>query len=184
MSIDKLKEKKDVSITWRHYPLHPSIPNEGLKIKDGSDNETNANRKAYSEHLESQFRAQGLKLVSRKVISNSRMAQELAAWAVSQKFGAKIHIKLFEAYFVDKKNLGDIPTLLEITKSAGLDPHLAKQALENRAFADEVNKDWEFARENGITGVPTFHAKDLFLYGMQPYEVLERFYNNLRRKVT
>ena len=40
----------------------------------------------------------------------------------------------------------------------------------------------EFARENGITGVPTFHAKDLFLYGSQPYEVVERFYNNLRRK--
>ena len=110
------------------------------------------------------------------------MAQELAAWANSQEVDSKIHVKLFEAYFGDKKNLGDVPTLLEIAKSAGLDPQLAKQALENRAFADEVNRDWEFARENGITGVPTFHAKDLFLYGSQPYEVLERFYNNLRRK--
>ena len=94
----------------------------------------------------------------------------------------KTKSSLFEAYFGDKKDLGDVPTLLEIAKSAGLDPQLAKQALENRAFADEVNRDWEFARENGITGVPTFHAKDLFLYGSQPYEVLERFYNNLRRK--
>lgn len=110
------------------------------------------------------------------------MAQELAAWADSQDTENKIHIKLFEAYFVDQKNLGDIPTLLEIAKSSGLDPDLAEQALEKRAFADQVNQDWEFARENGITGVPTFHAKDFFLYGSQPFEVLERFYNNLRKK--
>ena len=83
---------------------------------------------------------------------------------------------------IDQKNLGDIPTLLEITRSAGLDPNLAEQALENRAFADQVNRDWEFARENGITGVPTFHAKNFFLYGSQPFEVLERFYNNLKKK--
>ncbi len=125
---------------------------------------------------------QGLKFVRRHQISNSRMAQELAAWADSQDTENKIHIKLFEAYFVDQKNLGDIPTLLEIAKSSGLDPDLAEQALEKRAFADQVNQDWEFARENGITGVPTFHAKDFFLYGSQPFEVLERFYNNLRKK--
>ena len=182
MSIDKLKAEKDVAITWRHYPLHPTIPKEGLKIKDRANRSANANREAYSEHLENQFRLQGIKFVRRDIISNSRMAQELAAWANSQEIDSKIHIKLFEAYFGDKKNLGDVPTLLEIAKSAGLDPQLAKQALENRAFADEVNRDWEFARENGITGVPTFHAKDLLLYGSQPYEVLERFYNNLRRK--
>ena len=182
MSIDKLIEEKDVSIKWRHYPLHPRIPKEGLKIKDQGDKQDKANRRAYSEHLENQFQMQGLKFVRRDLISNSRMAQELAAWADSQDAENKIHIMLFEAYFVDQKNLGDIPTLLRITESAGLDPYLAEQALEKRSFADEVNQDWEFARENGITGVPTFHAKDLFLYGSQPFEVLERFYNNLKNK--
>ena len=112
MSIDKLIEEKDVSIKWRHYPLHPRIPREGLKVKDQGDKQDKANRRAYSEHLENQFQTQGLKFVRRDLISNSRMAQELAAWADSQDAENKIHIMLFEAYFVDQKNLGDI--LIEI----------------------------------------------------------------------
>ena len=102
MSIDKLKAEKDVAITWRHYPLHPTIPKEGLKIKDRANRSANANREAYSEHLENQFRLQGLKFVRRDIISNSRMAQELAAWANSQEIDSKNHVKLFEAYFGDK----------------------------------------------------------------------------------
>ena len=83
-AIDKLKEEKDVSIKWRHYPLHPRIPKEGLKVKDRGDKEEKANRRVYSEHLENQFQTQGLKFVRRDLISNSRMAQELAVWADSQ----------------------------------------------------------------------------------------------------
>ena len=47
-------------------------------------------------------------------------------------------------------------------------------------FAERVNMDWQRAWETGVTGVPTFTSRDLYVVGCQPYEVLERFVDHLR----
>jgi len=181
VSIEKLKKEKEVTIKWRHYPLHPEIPKEGLSIRNRKNDQDKESRRAYAQFMEDQMLTEGLPYRRRSDINNSRMAQELAAWADSQVEDDGFHHNLFKAYFADNKNIGDKETLLEIVAETGLDTELARKSLETRSYSDEVNRDWEFARENGITGVPTFFAKDLFLYGSQPYEVLERFYNNLAK---
>ncbi len=103
---------------------------------------------------------------------NSRLAQELAKWADSKPGFEKIHEALYQAYFVEGRNLANKEVLLEIAQSVGLPVEDARSVLEHRLFNDAVDTDFQKARSYGITGVPTFVAGGSKVVGAQPYEVL------------
>lgn len=180
MSVDKLREEKDVAIKWLNFPLHPETPPEGVLMKDLYRNRNREQAKAYGDHLRSLMTEAGLEYNRRTRLDNSRIAQELGAWSDTQMEGDEFHYAMFKAYFVDDRTISDPDTLIDIAGSVGLDKSEARKVIETRSFSPQVTEQWERAWENGITGVPTFVARDLFVYGCQPYEVLERFYNKLK----
>ena len=122
----------------------------------------------------------GLPYGKRSMTYNSRLAQELGGWADTQESSEDIHDLLFKSYFVENENINDIEVLVRLADKAGLDKKEARRILEGRIFSPQINQDWERAWESGITGVPTFSSRDLFVVGCQPYEVLEKFVNHLR----
>jgi predicted DsbA family dithiol-disulfide isomerase len=118
--------------------------------------------------------AEGLPYEPRTHTYNSRLAQELAKWADVQPGFEAIHDALYRAYFVEARNIGDLPVLVDIARSVELSPEAARRVLEERAFKDAVDADWNKARSSGITGVPTFVTGAHQVVGAQPYEVLEQ----------
>ena len=117
---------------------------------------------------------EGLPYGRRTHTYNSRLAQELGAWADTQKDGDRLHDALYRAYFVDARNIGDVAVLLDVVKSVGLDVDAAREVLETRRFKAEVDEDWAKSQAYGVTGVPTFVAGGHGVVGAQPYEVLEQ----------
>jgi predicted DsbA family dithiol-disulfide isomerase len=117
---------------------------------------------------------EGLPYGRRTHTYNSRLAQELGAWADTQEGGEALHDALYRAYFVEARNIGDIAVLLDVVAKAGLDVAGARAALETRRFKDTVDADWAKSRMYGVTGVPTFVAGGHGVVGAQPYEVLEQ----------
>ena len=117
---------------------------------------------------------EGLPYGERTHTFNSRLAQELGAWATTQVDGEGIHEALFQAYFVEGKNIGNIDILVDIAEAVGLSRSKARQMLVTRAFKDTVDADWQRATRLGVTGVPTFVAQGRGVVGAQPYEILER----------
>ena len=104
---------------------------------------------------------------------NSRLAQELSVWADSKNAGDRFHSEVFKAYFVDGKNIAQIPVLIEIASSLDLPRDEASEILETRAFKDAVDADWALSREKQITAVPTFVLNQDRLVGAQSYNALE-----------
>ena len=117
---------------------------------------------------------EGLPYGARSNTYNSRLAQELGSWADSQEGGEDLHMKIYQAYFVDDKNVGDVDVLVERAEAAGLDGTEARKVLEDRSFEAAVDEDWSKARQMGVTGVPTFAAGGAGVFGAQPYEALEQ----------
>ena len=158
---------------WVHFPLHPDTPPEGLALEA-----LFAGRGYDIPKMQAQMRArmaaEGLPYGERKMTYNSRLAQELAKWADSQPGGEVIHDALFQAYFVDGRNIGDREVLVRIAESVGLPGDKAREVIRTRSHSDLVDADWELARRYGITAVPTFVAGGRGVVGAQPYEVLER----------
>jgi len=170
--IERLKEEHGVRIKWIHFPLHPDTPREGRSLED-----LFAGRGYDIPKMQAQMRArmeaEGLPYGTRTMTYNSRLAQELGAWADTQPGGEAIHDALFRAYFVDARNIGDPEVLVEIARSVGLDADKAREVLEKRTHKAAVDADWDKSRQYGVTGVPTFVAGNRGVVGAQPYETLE-----------
>jgi predicted DsbA family dithiol-disulfide isomerase len=115
---------------------------------------------------------------------NSRLAQELGKCAEEREKGDAFHDAAFKAYFVHGKNIAQIPVLVELAESIGLDGDEARDVVEARTYMDAVDEDWTLARSLGITAVPTFHLSGQHLVGAQPYEMMEQFLiqNSVKRK--
>ena len=108
------------------------------------------------------MREAGLAYGDRNMTYNSRLAQELGAWADAETdHGGALHTKLFEAYFVDNKNIGEAAVLLALVAELGLPLARATEVLTNRLYSPEINAQWQRSWDNGITGVPTFLSHDL-----------------------
>lgn len=176
MSIEKLRANYPIETRWIHFPLHPDTPPEGRSLAEmfaGRDIEPVRAR------LKSLMAEAGLPYGERTHTYNSRLAQELGAWADTQPGGEAIHDALYRAYFVDAVNIGDSEALCRIAQSVGLDEVEARRVLATREFSARVDEDWQRSRATGVTGVPTFYASDLVVVGCQPYETLERFVQHL-----
>jgi len=168
-----------VRVKWVHFPLHPETPQEGRSLAD-----LFAGRGYDIPKMQAQMRArmqaEGLPYGNRSMTYNSRLAQELGAWADTQPGGEAIHDALFRAYFVDGLNIGDLEVLVTIAAKAGLPADKAREVLEKRSFKDAVDADWAKSREYGVTGVPTFVAGGYGVVGAQPYEALEQLATQAR----
>ena len=173
MRIEKLQAAYEIDTKLVHFPLHPDTPQEGREMA-GFYAQRGRDPEQMYQQMKERMDAEGLPYGRRTHTYNSRLAQELGKWADTQPGGGAIHDKLYRAYFVDARNIGDPNILVEIAQSVGLSADAARAVLTDRSFQQAVDADWAKAREYGITGVPTFVADRYGVVGAQPYEVLEQ----------
>jgi len=171
--VEKLKETFEVETVLVHFPLHPETPLEGRSMAEVYAGR-NIDPEAMYQRMKGLMDAEGLPYGRRTHTYNSRLAQELGKWADTQPGGAAIHDKLYQAYFVEARNIGDVGILVEIAQSVGLPADEARAVLAERRFKDAVDADWAKSHAYGVTGVPTFVAARYGVVGAQPYEVLEQ----------
>ena len=160
---------------WVHFPLHPETPQEGRALADLFAGRSETELKARQDQMRGLMAEEGLPYGDRTHTYNSRLAQEVGAWADTQEGGEAIHDAIYKAYFVEAKNIGDPNVLLNIVKANNLSVEEARKVIEERTFKDVVDEDWRKSHQMGVTGVPTFVAAGQGVVGAQPYETLEKF---------
>lgn len=179
--VKKLKENYDINVKLIHFPLHPDTPQEGRALMDlfscGPEEIQIKNMRMHGI-----MEADGLPFKDRSHTYNSRLAQEVGSYADTQPGGEKIHDKFYEAYFVDRRNIGDADVILDVVKSVGLDETAAKAVIDDRSYKDAVDADWAKSHSYGVTGVPTFVSEGQGVVGAQPYEALVEFVTTLGAK--
>ena len=110
----------------------------------------------------------------RHMTFNSRLAQELAKWGEGTAQSDALNLALYQAYFVDGQNIGDMEVLLRVVEEVGLEPEEAREVLEQGRMKTAVDGDWRHALNIGVSSVPTFAAGLKGVAGAQPYEQLAR----------
>jgi len=98
--------------------------------------------------------------------SNARPAAEAAQCAFAQGKFWEFHNRIFQ----NQSRLGT-ELYMEIAAEIGLDQLEFDQCFTSGQFADEVNRDFNAARELGITGTPSFFINGRPMVGAQPLEV-------------
>lgn len=170
---------RPVHLSWRPYMLDPTVPIEGANYKDYMRNkfgEGPSNKfKAMREMLEEKGPSLGIDFkfdnISRR--PNTLNAHRVIKWAQNNEdAGTEISEKLFEAFFTQGKDIGDITLLSRLAGEVGLDADLTKDLLEGDQDVKAVQEEIMFFRGLGISGVPTFIYNGQFaVQGAQDAEI-------------
>ncbi len=178
--IEKLKEKFNLDVEWEPFELHPETPKAGFKMDGLSFPReylemvmANVKRLADEDGLEIKFSGK---------LPNSRLALFISEFARKEGKFDKFHNLVFEKYWKEGKDIGDLSILLDLAESIGLSREKIVNYIESDEPIKRLNKNMFELGRCGINGVPTFLIGDQFVVGAQPYEVFENVIRNVLGK--
>ena len=170
MRAERLAEKYAVEFDAWAYDLRPGIPPEGLPREEASKGRTYP--PGYVDNMIATARDAGIDMKRPPLIPNTRKAHEATEYAKEHGKLLDFHRAVFKAYFEDEENIGDTEVLARIARDAGLDEAGLREALADGRYDAAVAEQMEWARQAGITGVPTTIVNDRFaIVGAQDYEL-------------
>jgi predicted DsbA family dithiol-disulfide isomerase len=116
----------------------------------------------------------GLRIVPPTRIPNSRLALEVAEFAKEKRRFREYHEAVFRAYWQKGVDIGDRERLFGLAVGAGLDTGDLESYLRSGRAEAKLNEYLREVLRQGIDGVPTFVIGDRKVVGAQPFDVLER----------
>lgn len=147
-------------ITWRPFQLNPDMPPEGisretyLAAKFGGQ----AHAKRINQGAVDAGAGIGIPFAFEKIrrTPNTLAAHRLIRFAQRAGRANELVDRLFEAYFIAGRDIGDRDTLVAIADESGLDAGAARDFLASSSERAEILADDAGARRLGINAVPCF----------------------------
>ena len=175
--IEKLKEKFELDIEWRPFEIHPETPKEGffidsLPFPQGYMEMVFANVARLADE-------DGLNLKFSDKLPNSRLALYISEFARKKGKFEDFHKLVFDAYWKEGKDIGNLSLLLDLAESIGLNKNEILSYIETDEPSKNLKDSLLELRKYGINGVPTFIIGDRMIVGAQSYEV----FTNVIQKV-
>ena len=173
-----LKKFPDTKFEISHTPfqLNPEMPAEGisrekyLQIKFGGKDYATPmyeNMKLKGQEAGIVFNLDKIKRTPNTVLSHLLII-------LSEKFNLQNQIKekIYQSYFIDGLDIGDINVLTDIAKQKNISEKIFKDFI-NEENIEQVNSKITIAKEKGISGVPFFEIGKEFIAGAQSILQLE-----------
>ena len=164
-------------IRWRPYQLDPSIPPEGIDRQDYLLRKFGDPQQIVAMHQ--RIVAQGIEdgiafnFVGIDRSPNTFDAHRLIRWASEVGLGEDVVENLFDAYFVQGRDIGDHAVLRDIAEHAGMRGEGVAKLLASTEAREEVTIEILQAQQMGIQGVPCFiFASKVAVQGAHPVETL------------
>ena len=174
--IEKLKEEYNLDVEWEPFELHPETPKKGFKMEGLSF------PKDYLEMVMANVKRladeDGLTLKFSGTLPNSQLALFVSEFARTKGKFDKFHKLVFETYWKEGKDIGDLSLLIDLAESVGLNKEEIIIYIKSDEPVNRMKKNMYELGRRGINGVPTFLIGDQFVIGAQPYEVFEQVINN------
>lgn len=116
-----------------------------------------------------------------KKTPNSFMSHKLLAYAYKKKKQAQVLESLFYQYFIEGSDIGNLETLIQISKQTNIYDEKIKNYFELNLDNKNLLNEQQQANKIGIKGVPCFiFNKKLVLNGAQSKEDFIQIINTLK----
>ena len=147
-------------IQWHPFQLNPDMPAEGMDRRaylEGKFGGKDGAVRAYAPVVE-HSKAAGLEInfEGMKRTPNTIDAHRLIHWAGIEHKQLDAVDALFQAYFVDARDIGDAEVLGDIADSIGMDASVVMRLLSSDADKEDIRTRDTQARQMGVNSVPTF----------------------------
>jgi predicted DsbA family dithiol-disulfide isomerase len=173
-----LKKFSNIKFDIRHIPfqLNPDMPVEGisrekyLEIKFGG--------KGYAapmyENMRLKAKESGMNFNLEKINKTPNTVLSHLLIILSEQFNLSNEIKekIYQSYFVDGLDIGNLDTLINIAKQNNISKNVFKEFI-NEKNIELVNSKILDAKEKNINGVPFFEIGKDFISGAQSSSQIE-----------
>ena len=147
-------------VSWHPFQLNPDLPSEGIDRRAYLEAKFGGPERAAQiyDRVRAAGRTVGIDFAFERIQRqpNTRDAHRLISWAQSRGSAEELVERLFRAYFLEGRFVGDRGVLAEIAGEAGLAVDDAGAYLESGAGADTIDAMDRRVRELGVSGVPFF----------------------------
>lgn len=175
-------------VQWHPFQLNPDMPREGMDRRDyleGKFGGKDGAVRAYAPVVE-QAKSAGLEInfEGMQRTPNTLDAHRLIHWAgIESKQTAAVDA-LFDAYFVQARDIGDHDVLGDIADGIGMDASVVRKLLALDTDRQGIQDRDAHSRKMGVSSVPTFivagkHA----VPGAQPPDLWAQIISELKEQL-
>lgn len=182
-SLDAYQETRagDLDIDWRPFDLRSQKrgPDGEIdhSVDDGKDEAYFDQVRQNVARLKTEYDAEEMLDLDDLPDEVDSFDAQVASWYVSAEHPDRwldFDEAIFEALWVDGRDIGDVDVLAEIADSVGLDGEEVRSAVADEDRRDRLRERFADAQRDGVTGVPTFAYEGHAARGAVPPEQLER----------
>ncbi len=152
--LEQLRKEFEITLSACAFDLRPGIPPEGIAREEASRGRTYP--PGYIENLRQTALDAGIEMKRPSLVPNTRKAHEATEFARDNGGDLwAVHRALFRAYFEEEQNIGHTDVIVGVCEGVGIDSGALREALDAGRYREEIEKQMEWGRANGVTGVPT-----------------------------
>lgn len=148
------------TVRWHPFELNPDLPAAGIPRTDYLDRKWGSVARANENYVRVRSVGEGVGIAFRFDLierqPNTFDAHRLIAWAQRQGDANALVERLFAAYFVEGRFVGDRAELARLAGEAGLSEDDARAMLDSDAVRDQVESESREALDVGVRGVPFY----------------------------
>jgi predicted DsbA family dithiol-disulfide isomerase len=167
----------DAVVSVHPFLLDPTIPDEGVDLRERLERKFGRSAEPMFARVEAAARDAGIPLDFAKVrrYPSTLRAHALVARAAEKGTQRKLAGALFDAYFLEGKDIGDASVLAEIATAHGFEKGEALAIVRDADALARARQEAAEAAAQGISGVPFFVFGGRFaVSGAQPAAVFEQ----------
>ena len=161
-----LSKEFNLTIDWKGIEIHPEFPPQGKKRT------RTLKSKSFAETIREMAKEDNIEIKLPGFATNSRLSLEASEFAKIKGKFLEFHIGVYEAYFLEGRNIGDIEIVLDIGEKAGLHRSDLVECLNKRTMFDNIEANKKEAEDNIILGVPTFIFGNFPVHGNQSTQTM------------
>jgi predicted DsbA family dithiol-disulfide isomerase len=160
-ALEMISDKVNADIYWHPFELNPHMPQGGenlrahLAAKYGTTLEGSIKARANLTQMGSEL-GFTFDYFDEMKMFNTFKAHQLLHYARELGKEHELKMRLFSAFFGERKQIDQINVLVKEAVVVGLDEHESRSVLEDERYAETVRSEEKEWLTRGIHGVPTF----------------------------
>lgn len=176
-ALTQLSFDEPIEIEWKSYQLDPTLEETSGTL---TTKKYLMNKRGLSEDQIDQMMSNMIEMGKQSgidfskgnpIVANTFKAHQLLHVAKKHNIQNEMEELLFEAHFLESKNVADEDVLMTLGNQLGIDSEEIQKAFVDQEIAYEVQQDILEARTIGVTGVPFFVLNNKYaMSGAQPAE--------------
>lgn len=175
----------DASISHHTFLLDPTVPKEGLDLRATLARKYGGDPARMFKGVEAAAADAGLFLDFSKIqrMPSTLNAHTLLRHSLAKGTQAAFLDALYDAYFMNAQDIGDVNTLISIAAKHGFEADDAAALLADTEEEAQTRNEAAAASQGGIQGVPFFvFNEELAFSGAQPLAVFKQVLDKVLAK--